>query len=211
MAREAVKVSLVLASASPRRMALLDQAGLAPSLIIPTDIDESLARNEAPRRHALRLAREKAETAAQLPRVTGLGGEIYILAADTVVALGRRVLPKAEDRDTAHGCLELLSGRSHMVYTGVCVIGPSGRAQTRVVESKVRFKRLTRAETDAYLDTGEWQGKAGAYAIQGRAEVFVRYISGSYSNVVGLPLHEPARLLEGAGFPVHQAWRAGHG
>lgn len=209
MARDPAEVTLVLASASPRRMALLEQAGLAPHLLCPTDVDESPERQEAPRRLALRLAIAKAEAARVQPSVSGLPNDVYILGADTVVALGRRILPKAEDPETAKDCLELLSGRSHRVYTGVCLIAPGGRRTTRIVETRVRFKRFTRMDMESYIASDEWRGKAGGYAIQGRAEAFVRLISGSYSNVVGLPLHETVNLLQGAGYPVHLAWLDG--
>jgi septum formation protein len=209
MARDPAAVTLVLASASPRRMALLEQAGLAPHLLCPTDVDESPLRNEAPRRLALRLASAKAEAARLQPSVSGLAHDVYILGADTVVALGRRILPKAEDPETAQDCLELLSGRSHRVYTAVCLIAPGGKRHTRIVETRVRFKRMTRIDMDSYLACEEWRGKAGGYAIQGRAEAFVRLISGSWSNVVGLPLHETVNLLQGAGYPVHLAWLDG--
>lgn len=209
MARDPAAVTLVLASASPRRMALLEQAGLAPHMLCPTDVDESPLRNEAPRRLALRLATAKAEAAKIQPSVSGLPNDVYILGADTVVALGRRILPKAEDPDTAKNCMELLSGRSHRVYTAVCLIAPGGKRHTRIVETRVRFKRFTRMDMDSYLASEEWRGKAGGYAIQGRAEAFVRMISGSWSNVVGLPLHETVNLLQGAGYPVHLAWLDG--
>lgn len=209
MARNPARATLVLASASPRRMALLEQAGLAPHRLAPADVDESPRRHEAPRRLALRLAAAKAEAAVAMPSVSGLSGDVFVLGADTVVSLGRRVLPKAEDPDTARACLELLSGRAHKVTTGLCLIGPGGRKQVKAVESRVRFKRFTKADLDAYLACDEWRGKAGGYAIQGRAEAFVRLISGSFSNVVGLPLHETVNLLMGAGYPVHLCWMDG--
>jgi septum formation protein len=200
------KVKLVLASASPRRLALLERVGLVPDLLNPTDIDETPLKRETPRRLSVRLAEEKARTAQQSPQVKGLGGNIFILAADTVVGLGRRILPKAETVQDAFDCLVLLSGRAHWVYSTVCLIGPDGRKRTRCNETKVRFKRFSREDIDTYLKSDEWRGKAGGYAIQGRAEAFVRNLSGSHSGVIGLPLYEAVHLLEGAGFPVYHTW-----
>jgi septum formation protein len=197
---------LVLASASPRRLQLLDQVGFTPDLLNPTDIDETPQRRETPRRLALRLAEEKARAAIRAPLVQALGPKVCILAADTVVGLGRRVLPKAETPEVALDCLRLLSGRSHWVYSAVAVVSPSGSVTTRCSETKVRFKRLSREDMDSYVKSEEWRGKAGGYAIQGRAAAFVRYMAGSHSAVVGLPLHETLSLLEGAGFPVHKVW-----
>ncbi len=184
----------VLASASPRRLELLRQIGITPDDIAPADIDEAPGEREQPRALALRLALDKARHVA--PDHAG----DWILAADTVVACGRRILPKATDPETARRCLALLSGRRHRVYGGVCVIDPGGRHRTRLGQTVVTFKRLSASETDAYLACGEWQGKAGGYAIQGRAAALVRSIGGSYSNVVGLPLFETVSLLEGLGF-----------
>lgn len=183
---------LVLASASPRRLDLLRQIGLEPDQVAPADVDETPLKGELPRRLASRLAAAKAEAAA--------GSAAYVLAADTVVAVGRRTLPKAETEDEARRCLELLSGRSHAVLTGVAVIAPNGRRASRLVETKVRFKRLTAEEVDDYLRSGEWKGKAGGYGVQGRAGVFVLSLQGSYPAVVGLPLYETAALLRGLGF-----------
>jgi septum formation protein len=197
---------LVLASASPRRLQLLDQVGLQPDLLNPTDIDETPLRRESPRRLALRLAEKKAKVALQAPLVKNLGPNTIIIAADTVVGLGRRVLPKAETPDVAMDCLRLLSGRSHWVYSAVAVVSPSGAISTRCNETKVRFKRLSRDDMATYLKSEEWRGKAGGYAIQGRAAAFVRNLAGSYSGVVGLPLHETLSLIEGAGYPVHTVW-----
>lgn len=186
---------LVLASASPRRVDLLAQIGIVPSAIDPADIDETPLKDELPRPHAERLARAKAfAVAARHPGA-------FVLAADTVVGVGRRILPKAEDEATARRCLDLLSGRRHRVYGGVSVIAPSGQQISRVVETVVTFGRLSAEEHAAYLASGEWHGKAGGYAIQGRAARLVKALSGSYSNVVGLPLYETARLLGGLGFP----------
>lgn len=185
---------LVLASASPRRLALLRQIGIEPDRVDPADIDETPRRGEIPSEHAVRLAAAKAR--AVTPRHPGA----FIVAADTVVACGRRVLPKAQDERTARVCLELLSGRRHRVHGGLAVVGPDGALTLRRVTSRVAFKRLSAAEIGDYLASGEWQGKAGGYAIQGRAAAFAPWISGSYSNVVGLPLCETAQLLAGRGY-----------
>lgn len=186
---------LVLASASPRRLALLRQIGVEPDLVVPAEIDESPARDEQPRALAARLAEAKAEA------VAALHPDAYVLGADTVVACGRRSLPKPEDRDEAAKCLALLSGRRHKVLGGLTIVAPDGRRARRLVVTAVAFKRLTEAETAAYLAGEEWRGKAGGYAIQGRAAAFVRFLSGSYSNVVGLPLFETASALGGLGYP----------
>jgi septum formation protein len=203
---EASPPKLVLASASPRRLQLLDQVGLTPDLLNPTDIDETPQRRETPRRLALRLAESKVRTAANAPLVRNIGGNVIILAADTVVGLGRRSLPKADTPEVAIDCLRLLSGRSHWVYSAIAVMSPSGSVSLRCNETKVRFKRLSREDMDTYVKSEEWRGKAGGYAIQGRAAAFVRYMAGSHSAVVGLPLHETLGLLEGAGYPVHKVW-----
>ncbi|TDR94371.1 septum formation protein [Enterovirga rhinocerotis] len=167
-----------------------------------TDIDESVRKAELPAHHARRLAGEKAESCRH-----ALGTpEAFILAADTVVAAGRRILPKAESEEDARRCLDLLSGRSHRVYTAVALVTPAGRLRERLVETRVKVKRLAPAEIDAYLASGEWRGKAGGYAIQGLASAFVLGLIGSYSGVVGLPLYETATLLEGEGFPVRSGW-----
>ena len=179
---------LVLASASPRRLDLLRQIGLEPDAIDPADTDETPALRELPRAYALRMA--EAKLAAVMPRHP----QAVVLAADSVVAVGQRILPKAETEAEARACLALLSGRRHKVLGGVAV-GSAGKVRTRLVETAVRFKRLERAEVDAYVRSGEWQGKAGGYAIQGRAASFVAFLSGSYSNVVGLPLFETLALL----------------
>jgi septum formation protein len=186
-------VTLILASASPRRLDLLRQLGIHPDAVDPAGIDEAVQAGELPGPHALRLAREKALVVARRHP------DAFVLGADTVVACGRRVLPKAEDEGTARRCLELLSGRRHRVHGGVVLVEPGGRVRARRVETVVAFKRLAGAEIVAYLELGEWRGKAGGYAIQGRAARFVRWLSGSYSNVVGLPLFETAALLEGSG------------
>lgn len=197
---------LILASASPRRLALLDQVAIRPTRLLPAEIDETPQKQELPRSLARRLARTKAEvvrhTASRDEELSGA----YILAADTVVCVGRRVLPKPDMIDEAAACLRLLSGRSHRVYTGLCLITPRGRTRQRLAETRIRFKRLSRQELEVYLGSGEWQGKAGGYAIQGRAGAFVTRIVGSYSNVVGLPLHETVGMLMGEGYPVYQHW-----
>jgi len=191
--------ALILASASPRRLDLLRQIGIEPAGVRPADVDETPRARELPRDVAARLAQAKAQLIAdQNP-------DSFIVGADTVVACGRRILGKAETLDEARAFLKLLSGRRHTVIGGVCVCTPDGRSGTRVVETTVTFKRLTSSEIDAYLATDEWQGKAGAYAIQGRAALFVKFLRGSYSNVVGLPLFETAALLRGYGFQWDQS------
>lgn len=186
----------VLASASPRRLDLLARIGLIPDLVVPAELDETPAKAELPRAMAGRLALAKAAVvAARQPGAV-------VLAADTVVACGRRILPKAESVAEAEACLALLSGRRHAVLTGLAVWRADGTVGRRVVETGVAFKRLERAEIDWYLASGEWRGKAGGYAIQGRAELFVKALAGSWSNVVGLPLRETAALLAAAGLPL---------
>ena len=197
------RVKLVLASASPRRLALLEQAGLIADLLNPADVDETPRRRETPRALSLRLACDKARAAAVAPLVQALAGPVFVLAADTVVAVGRRVIPKPQSVDEATAALELLSGRSHHVYTSICLITPQGASRSRVVDTKVRFKRLTREDIETYLMSDEWRDKAGGYAIQGRADAFVRSLNGSYTGVVGLPLYEVMALLQGNGFPVY--------
>jgi len=200
---------LLLASASPRRYQLLDQIGLAPDDVLATSIDETPRHRERPRVYVERIAREKASAAYAMTRHDPVRSQAYILAADTVVVLGSRILPKAETGADAAHCLRMLSGRAHRVYTSVVVVTPSGRQSQRLVEARVRFKRLSLTEIDAYLASGEWEGKAGGYAIQGFAGAFVTKIIGSYPAIVGLPLYETAALLEGAGFPVHLRWLRG--
>lgn len=185
--------SFILASHSPRRLALLRQIGVVPDLVVPADLTETPLPRELPAKLASRLAKAKAMHGATLHP-----GAV-VLGADTVVACGRRVLPKAESLEEAHACLQLLSGRRHRVHTGICVIDSAGRAHCRLVTSQVRFKRLGVDEMTSYLASGEWQGKAGGYAIQGRADQFVHWINGSYSNIVGLPLYETAMLLKVSG------------
>ncbi len=197
---------LVLASRSARRIELLNQAGIEPDIVQPTDIDETPRRAEHPRNLAYRLSQEKAANALGRLKVVEPDGNFFILAADTVVAVGRRILPKAESLDDAEACMALLSGRSHRVYTGITLINPQGKANSRIVETRVRFKRLSREEMEAYLAAGEWRGKAGGYAIQGLAGTFVVKLVGSYSNEVGLPLYEAVGLLDSQGYGVHINW-----
>ena len=196
----------VLASGSPRRVQLINQAGIEPDSLRPTDIDETPQRGELPRACANRLARAKAEAALELVRVDEELQGAYILSADTVVAVGRRILPKAELLDEAAQCLRLLSGRNHRVHTAICLITPKEAFRQRLVETKVRFKRLSDEDIEAYLASGEWRGKAGGYAAQGIAGAFMVKIVGSYSNIVGLPLYETTTLLAGEGFPIRVGW-----
>ena len=190
----AVRPKLVLASASPRRRDLLAQIRIVPDAIDPAEIDEAPRPRELPGPHASRLAREKAQAVA--PRHPGA----CVLGADTVVACGRRILPKPGDAAEARRCLLLLSGRAHRVYGGLCVVWPDGTVRARLVQTAVRFKRLDEAEIEGYLASGEWRGKAGGYAIQGLAAAFIRSLNGSYSNVVGLPLFELSQILRGLGW-----------
>ncbi|MCW1381197.1 Maf family nucleotide pyrophosphatase [Novosphingobium sp. KCTC 2891] len=190
------RAPLVLASASPRRLELLARLGLTPDRVLPADIDESAHPRELPRSHAVRLAAEKARAAA------ALAPDALILAGDTVVGVGRRILPKAEDEATARQCLSLLSGRRHRVFSAIATLAPDGTLREALSETVVRFKRLTDDEIDAYIAGGEWHGKAGGYAIQGSAEGFCAWLSGSHSGVVGLPLFETRRLLRAAGLPI---------
>ena len=197
---------LVLASGSPRRLGLLNQAGIEPDSLRPAEIDEMPNKGELPRALANRLARAKAEAALAGVRIDEELRGSYILAADTVVAVGRRVLPKAQMLDEAAQCLRLLSGRNHRVYTGICLVTPKEAFRQRLVETRVRFKRLSNDDLEAYLASGEWRGKAGGYAIQGLAGTFVVKLVGSYTNVVGLPLYESMSLLGGEGYPTHFGW-----
>lgn len=187
-----MKNKLILASASPRRLDLLKQVGIIPDQVIPSDIDETPLKNELPRDHALRLAAEKAKAISEK--------NSFILAADTVVACGRRILPKAETEQQARDCLTLLSGRRHTVFGGIALSTPDGKIQTRLAETIVQLKSLTTQEIADYLQTGEWNGKAGGYAIQGLAAGFIKSIRGSHSNVVGLSLYDTLRMLETAGY-----------
>ena len=187
---------LVLASASPRRIDLLARIGVEPDAVLPADIDESVPRGELPRQHALRLAAEKAAAVATIEP------EALVLAADTVVAVGRRILPKVEDETTLRACMKLLSGRRHRVLSGVALAVPGKGIRQRLVETMIAMKRLNDEEIDYYAGHGEWRGKAGGYALQGYGEVYVRHIAGSYSNVVGLPLAETRVLLKSAGYGI---------
>lgn len=184
---------LTLASASPRRRDLLARLGLSPDAIEPADIDETPAKGELPRAYALRMGEEKASA------ITGTG---YVLAGDTVVAAGRRILPKTEQADEARQCLKLLSGRRHTVLSSVVLRAPDGSLKSRLSENIVRFKSLSCEEIDAYIAGDEWRGKAGGYAIQGAAEGLIQWIRGSHSSVMGLPLYETRTLLKSAGFTI---------
>jgi septum formation protein len=185
---------LILASASPRRLELLARLGLTPSAVSAADIDETPRKAELPRVYAERMAREKAQAV--------MGGDVHVLAGDTVVALGRRILPKAEDEATARQCLKLLSGRRHRVLSAIALKHPDGTLRERLSETIVRFKPLSPPEIDSYIADGEWHGKAGGYAIQGSAEGLIAWISGSHSGVMGLPLFEARALLKAAGFNI---------
>jgi septum formation protein len=197
---------LVLASGSPRRLSLLNQAGIEPDALLPSELDEIPHKGELPRALATRLARAKADAALNAVRIDDELRGAFIVAGDTVVAVGRRILPKAEMLDEAAQCLRLLSGRNHRVYTSVCMVTPKEAFRQRLVETRVRFKRLSKEDLEAYLASGEWRGKAGGYAIQGLGGAFVVKIVGSYTNVVGLPLQETIALLSGEGYPVHFGW-----
>ena len=200
------KPKLVLASGSPRRLSLINQAGIEPDALRPADVDEIPHRGELPRALATRLARAKAQGALNQVRLDEELRGSYVLAADTVVAVGRRILPKAELLDEATQCLRLLSGRNHRVYSGICLVTPKENFRQRLVETRVRFKRLSEEDIEAYLASGEWRGKAGGYAVQGLAGAFVVKLVGSYTNIVGLPLYETVALLSGEGFKIHQGW-----
>lgn len=185
---------LILASASPRRLEILAQAGIVPAAVLPADIDETPLKNERADKLAGRLAKGKLDAvAARRP-------DAYILAADTVVACGRHLLGKAEDAEEARRFLDILSGRRHAVYTGIAVRAPDGREARRVVKTTVCFKKLTPAERDAFIASGQWQGKAGGYSIQDRAGAFVKHLTGSYSNVLGLSLYDTMQMLTGLGY-----------
>jgi nucleoside triphosphate pyrophosphatase len=206
MSEAGQRPKLVLASASARRLALLEQAGIEPDAIIPADVDETPRRGESPRALVRRLAEEKAQVAAGVAARRAELGRCLVLAADTAVCVGRRVLPKCELSREAEACLRLLSGRAHRVYTAMALALPTGAARRRLVETRVRFKRLSREEMDAYVASGEWRGKAGGYAIQGLAGAFVVRLVGSYTNVVGLPLAEAIAMLAGEGVVAHRHW-----
>ncbi|ABE61188.1 maf protein [Nitrobacter hamburgensis X14] len=200
------RLKLVLASGSPRRLSLLNQAGIDPDALRPADVDETPERGELPRACANRLARAKADATLKAVQLDDDLRGSFILAADTVVAVGRRILPKADLADEASQCLRLLSGRNHRVYTAVCLVTPKGNCRQRLIETRVRFKRLTEEDIRGYVGSGEWRGKAGGYAVQGIAGSFVVKLVGSYTNVVGLPLYESVSLLGGEGFPIRSGW-----
>src|ERR1700739_3052841 len=200
---------LVLASGSPRRLGLLNQAGIEPDSLLPAEVGEVPLKGELPRALATRLAQAKAEAALNMVRLYEELRGAFILAADTVVAVGRRIMPKAEMLDEAAACLRLLSGRNHRVYTAVCLVTPKESFRQRLVETRVRFKRLSKEEIQAYIGSGEWRGKAGGYAVQGIAGTFVVKMVGSYTNIVGLPLYESIALLGGEGFPIRFGWLNG--
>jgi septum formation protein len=200
------RTKLVLASGSPRRLSLINQAGIEPDALRPANVDEVPRKGELPRALATRLARAKADAALELVRADEELRGSFILAADTVVAVGRRILPKADLLDEAAQCLRLLSGRNHHVYTGVCLVTPRESFRQRLVDTRVRFKRLSEEDIEAYLASGEWRGKAGGYAAQGIAGTFIVKLVGSYTNIVGLPLYETTNLLAGEGYPVRFGW-----
>jgi septum formation protein len=203
---KAWRPKLILASASPRRLELLQQIGIEPDALLPVDLDETPRKNELPRTLAARLAEEKTRAAAALAARNPDLADAYVIGADTVVSVGRRILPKCEIVAEAAQSLRLLSGRAHRVHTAVCLITPKGRVRHKIVETRLRLKRLSAAEIEAYLGSGEWHGKAGGYALQGLAGAFAQKLVGSYSAVVGLPLYETMSLLSGEGFPAYVAW-----
>jgi septum formation protein len=206
--RSAPGLRLVLGSASPRRLQLLAQIGVKPDAVMPAEIDENPRPHEEPRALAQRLAIEKAFASAAIAGACPDLAPCLTLAADTVVAVGRRVLPKCENREEAELCLGLLSGRGHRVFTGLALVTGGGLVRRRLVETRLRFKRLSSNEVEAYLASAEWRGKAGGYAIQGFAGAFVERLVGSYTNVVGLPLAETVALLAGQGYDAHERWAA---
>ena len=204
-----LRQKLILASGSPRRLDLLKQVRIEPARLMPMDLDETPKKSEHPRSLARRLSADKAQAAHDEIRHDPAWNHSYVVAADTVVAVGRRILPKAEYLEEASSALHLLSGRSHWVFTGVCLITPGGTVRHKVVVTKVRFKRLSGLDIESYLASGEWRGKAGGYAVQGIAGCFVQKLVGSYTNVVGLPLLETLQLLTGEGFSVQSGWTEG--
>jgi septum formation protein len=204
--RAGLKPKLVLASASPRRLTLLAQVGVEPDALRPSSIDESPKKGEMPRSLVTRLARTKAEEARDVIANDKDIADAYVLAADTIVAVGRRILVKPRFVEEAVAALQLLSGRSHRVLTALCLITPQDKVRLKLVDTRVRFKRLSKEEIEAYIASREWRGKAGGYAIQGLAGCFVQKINGSYTNVVGLPLTEVVNMLIGEGFPIHFNW-----
>ncbi|WP_421726068.1 Maf-like protein [Bauldia sp.] len=203
------RLKLVLASGSPRRLQLLNQIGVEPDRLLPAAVDETPKKHELPRNLAKRLARDKAVAAQAALKAQPEPDGALILAADTVVGVGRRCLPKAELIEEAASCLRLISGRAHRVYTGVVLVTASGQLRQRLVETRVRLKRLSQEDMDSYLASGEWRGKAGGYAVQGLAGGFVIKLVGSYTNVVGLPLYETMSLLLGEGYPIRYSWLKG--
>jgi septum formation protein len=205
----ALTQKLILASGSPRRLDLLNQIGIKPTRLMPMDIDETPVRLEHPRTLCRRLSLQKAQAAYAAVKGELSWSDAYVLGSDTVVAVGRRIVGKAEYVEEASAALHLLSGRSHWVYTGICLVTPGGKIRQKIAETKVRFKRLSSSEIDNYIASGQWRGKAGAYGIQGIAGCFVQKLTGSYSNVVGLPLYETATLLAGEGFDVVSGWAEG--
>ena len=204
--RQELRPRLVLASASPRRLMLLSQVGVNPDALRPASINETPRRAEMPRSLVTRLARAKAEAARDLIANDKEIAEAYVLAADTVVSSGRNIFGKPKSVEEALATLQKLSGRSHRVYTGLCLITPDDRVRLKVIDTRVRFKRLSKDEMQSYLASREWRGKAGGYAIQGLAGCFVQKIVGSYTNVVGLPLTEVVGMLVAEGFPIHFNW-----
>ncbi|MGE0699690.1 MAG: Maf family nucleotide pyrophosphatase [Hyphomicrobiaceae bacterium] len=204
--RAELRPRLVLASASPRRLMLLSQVGIEPDALRPASLDETPRRAEMPRSYVTRLARAKAEAARDLIANDKDLAEAYVLGADTAVSYGRSIFGKPKNVDEALAMLLRLSGRSHRVLTGLCLVTPDDRARLKVVETRVRFRRLSKEDMESYLASREWRGKAGGYAIQGIAGCFVQKLSGSYTNVVGLPLTEVVALLKGDGFPIHFNW-----
>ena len=204
--RAGLKPKLVLASASPRRLMLLGQVGIEPDALRPSSIDEQPFKGEMPRSLVTRLARAKAETARDQIANDKDVADAYVLAADTVVAVGRRILVKPRFVEEEVATLQLLSGRNHRVITGLCLITPDDRLRLKIIDTRVRFKRLSKEEVEAYIASREWRGKAGGYAIQGLAGCFVQKLTGSYTNVVGLPLTEVVSMLLGEGFPIHFNW-----
>jgi septum formation protein len=197
---------LILASASPRRLELLQQIGIEPDALLAVDLDETPRKLELPRNLASRLAAEKTRAAARIASSRPELADAYIIGADAVVSVGRRILPKCEIVSEAAQSLRILSGRAHRIHTAICLVTPNGRVRQKLVETRLRFKRLSAGEIEAYLGSGEWRGKAGGYAIQGLAGGFAQKLVGSYSAVVGLPLYETLSLLVGEGFPVHVSW-----
>lgn len=189
---------LILASASPRRLDLLSQVGVVPDMVLPADIDEQEHPGELPRHYVKRITLGKIKASLEKPETK----DAYVIAADTMVACGRRILPKTEDEEAARMCLDLISARRHRVYGGLALAHPDGKIAYRCVETVVKFKRLSHDEINMYIKSGEWHGKAGGYAIQGLASQFVTFLQGSYSNVVGLSLYDIMQMIKGSGYVV---------